>query len=230
MAFGKRKPFKKGFKKTFKRFRKMKQTFKRSVYHYKRSVVVICPLNEGALVSHLDAITGKVSWNHANFGTTDQAIDNFNLTNVPGYTDFTNLYDEYKITGVKTTFSFSNNSSDMTNLNATGIPEIYTACDWDDGVPVTAISDLTQYQSFKHRRLDKDVSVFTRPRAQCMLYEGLASTAYGTYYGWVDCNDDMTPHYGLKYIIQSAASSNSERTIGTLTIVHTFYIKCRGAR
>ena len=74
---------------------------------------------------------------------------NFVLSNVPGFAEFTALYDQYKICGVKLIFyprQTMTNRVDSTE-NVLGNARIATAIDYNDSSPPLSIDDLRQYES-----------------------------------------------------------------------------------
>lgn len=84
------------------------------------------------------------------------------LISVIDASDFTSLYDQYRIAGVKYTFT------PLKNVNTQGtnfvIPELVIARDLDDVTPPTSdTQDLLQRQDVKLHRLTRPVSVYCKP-------------------------------------------------------------------
>ena len=74
----------------------------------------------------------------------------FNLSQLPNYTDFTNLYDQYRINKIvfKIIPKFSEASINAGTANNANLAQIHSVIDYDDAVTPTALSDLVQYQSY----------------------------------------------------------------------------------
>lgn len=154
----------------------------------------------------------------------------FFLSQLPNYTEFTNLYNEYKIARVKVKFIYSANNQPVTTLaNITALPTIYTAVDTNDSVAPTAVSDLLQYKTFKAHRADKPFSVYFKPNYAVAAYSG-AFTSYAASAGWIDTSSVNVKHYGLKWIIDPMFYSTGTNVTGRLQTILTYYIKCRGVK
>lgn len=84
------------------------------------------------------------------------------LNSVIDVADFTSLYDQYRIAGVKYTFTPLKNVNTQTTNYV--IPELVIARDLDDVTPPTSdTQDLLQRQDVKLHRLTRPVSVYCKP-------------------------------------------------------------------
>lgn len=117
------------------------------------------------------------------------------------------LYDLYSIKGVSVRFVPKANTLSVLDLGAAAsngvIPEIITAIDLDDATIPTSIADLLEYGTFRRQRFTRDHKRYFVPRGQTMVYNGLASTAYGLMpkRQWLDMSNDSVPLYGIKWIV-----------------------------
>lgn len=129
------------------------------------------------------------------------------LNGLPNYTEFTALYDQYKITGVKLKFVPRGNSSDLTTSN--NITSLITCIDTDDSVVPTSIDQLTQYQSMKMCRSTQSMTRYWKPKfnvgAINTVALGLAGKQNTT--GWLDCTSDSVQHFGIKGCLTSFAGA-----------------------
>lgn len=157
-----------------------------NVHSFKRTV-----FNSGAVSgSTLNDVYGALS---------------FNLSSVPNYTEFTALFDQYRIDAVKVTFMPRANSAELgTNQ---GITKLFTVVDYDDAATPTAINELMQYENLKTTRSTDDHNRTLRPMLARAVYQA-GLTAYGTGRGWVDCANPSVPHYGLRYALQQLPAGN----------------------
>lgn len=129
----------------------------------------------------------------------------FSLAAIAGYTEFTTLFDQYKITGVKCIFLprvDNNPNPDSTSGVAVGNPTtglIYYTPDYDDANPAASAA-LSQYQGVRITRGDQPFSIFIRPRIAVAAYTGTGQifTGYMNTQGWLDSASSGIPHYGLK--------------------------------
>lgn len=167
----------------------------------------------------------------------------FKLADVPNVSEFTSLYDVYRIAGVKMVFypASGNLVYDVTQQNATGIPlspaqpgsllpRFMTVIDEDDNTTPGSTSDLLQYQTLKITSGTKHV-VYLKPRFSATVYKNLAASGYavGPRKQWLDCSDSTTEHYGVKYAYESTPSLTP---VGMFNMkVHiTYYLEFKDVR
>lgn len=154
----------------------------------------------------------------------------FKLSDLPNYTEFTNLYDEYRIKAVKLHFVPTSNSNvaqdtSGTTGGQTSVPALYTWIDTDDNTAPTQLTQGQQFQTFKaHGMLDRMRVRSLVPEVSTALYSG-SFTSYGQVKNqWIDNNSPSVVHYGLKYAIMNGTAS-----YGALDIVATYYLEFRKA-
>lgn len=146
------------------------------------------------------------------------------FTNLPNATEFTALFDEYRINKMVVKFVPNYTGSDM-NPNATfnSLPNIYSIIDYDDASTPANLDELLQYPNMRMTRSNQiHTRVFT-PKVSLDV-NGVAGTAAKAKQ-WLDCNQTTIPHYGMKYWIDAAGVST-----GTYRIFITMYFSCRGVR
>lgn len=169
----------------------------------------------------------------------------FSLTDVPQYTEFTSLFDQYKINLIKIVWHFNKNSAELNERNAppvttymnllTGIPSIRWYYDRDDGTVPTAAA-FSQIQKIKSASLGRPVKAIFKPNVLNIVYEGTVSNGYSPKYNqWIDCSDDGVPYYGLKYEIDGSGAgrvqdSANDINVGYLTWDITYYCSFRDVR
>lgn len=200
-------------KPAYRRKRIMKRTRARlalNVHRFKRKVVLgnIIALNNGG-------------------ATTNAATAfSFKLTDLPQYTDFTNLFDQYKITGVKLDFiPFADNvswevASNGAAVSAPGGP-LMIAADYDDvSVPASA-SDMLSRQNVKVVPVGRRYQMFIRPK----FNDVANSTTVVPARGFIDCDTATAPHYGIKCWM---AAPNVSNTSFTYQVWATYYVTLKG--
>lgn len=162
---------------------------KPNVYHFKRKVF----LQDYNIVS-----------------TTQQlgAIQ-FALVDLPGYTDFTNLYDMYRFNKVvwklipKVSEAALTSGATLANAN---LQQIHSVIDYDDAVAPTGINQLVQYQSHKMSRGHQVHTRVVVPKSQGTVS---GSSAAPKAKQWLDCDQISIPHRGIKYVIPAPAQPNT---------------------
>lgn len=139
----------------------------------------------------------------------------FNLAQLPNYTEFTALFDQYKICGIKQKYVFSRNSAEVGG--SVELPNLVTVNDWNDTSALADEAEALQYASYKSKRLDYPISRFFRPTMAVGQEIKKAQ--------WLRATNTSETHYGIKqaYTIADTAAAG----LGSMKIYTTFYIACR---
>lgn len=136
----------------------------------------------------------------------------FNMVNIPSVTDFTTLYDQYKIKGIKFTLIPKYNSVDIgpnpTSGNIIQQTQVATVLDYDDINNPGTLDVLLQYQSLKITRGGKTHSRYFKPSQLTNVYRGaLVPDGHSVSKAkWNDMAYLDIVHYGVKWAIQENAS------------------------
>lgn len=154
------------------------------------------------------------------------------LNGLPGYTDFTSLYDQYRITAWTMYFAFDRNMAPISNtagLFDQGMPLITIVKDYDDATALTSEDQYSQYDPVIRRRLGEGIiSVSIAPRAATALYSG-AFTSYGIGSRglWVDAASPGVQYYGIKFNISPSVAGTNSVTLGYLRTWSKITVQCR---
>lgn len=124
----------------------------------------------------------------------------FQLNAVQDHTDITQLFDRYKIVGIKLKFLFQHNVASVSGNSC--LPVMYHAFDADDANVPTSANDVMVKAYCKTRILNgnREFSVYYKPRISKEIFQGpFAGPGYSTEKAaWLDCNSSAIPHYGFK--------------------------------
>lgn len=147
---------------------------------------------------------------------------------MPNYTEFTSLYDQYRIDGVDVELIFSNDQSSV-NSPATSLPLLYYAIDYDDANTV-GVPDIVQYDNHKMFQLgspslpDGIKRIHIKPNVDMALYNGV-STGYARFpNARVDTGSPNVPHYGLKMAFDGFKSPGASTIVGYLNVVVRYHL------
>lgn len=153
-----------------------------------------------------------------NFGVDGVHADGlaFSLASVVNHGEFTQLYDQYKILGVKIYFDYSPDIAFSVG-SSNAFPKLWIKRDYDDNTPPTltemAESNQARCMRFEIGRLTR--SIYIKPAMLIRGYEGVTTDSFlPSWRRWIDCGDPSTPHYGLKLLAQGLPSTN----MGGITI------------
>lgn len=151
--------------------------------------------------------------------------NDFKLNQLPNYSDFTNLYDTYKICGIRQKFVFNRNNADVSVTSPiTELPMLVTVNDFNDDGALANENEALEYSTFKQARLDRPIKRYFRPTEQTVA-GGTTSTDYMKS-KWTSTEAPERIHRGLKVAVDTINSA-SGTTIGTLCIYTTYYVACR---
>lgn len=153
----------------------------------------------------------------------------FQLTDLPNYTEFSALFDQFRINAVVIKFVPTWTSNDI-NPQSTALymPNFHSALDFDGPTTApTAETDLLQYQSY---RMTRGHVVHMRKIVPCVnvaAYESALATAYlPKRKQFLDMVDVATQHFGMKIWID-APNLTSNLAYKTYA---TYYFTTRSVR
>ena len=151
------------------------------------------------------------------------------LDKLPNYTDFTTLFDSYRITGVEYRFCPHFNVGQVPlGPQNTQVARLVTVVDKDDNSSLTGLTAAMQYASMEESLLDKERKRFFVPLPTIQTYRTATTTGYQSPDApiWIDMAQTDVPHYCAKGLIcDTTASTDNPRT---LTIMATLYFECKG--
>lgn len=151
----------------------------------------------------------------------------FQLSNVINHAEFTALYDSYRILGARVYFDYSPDIQAVgpgSNMGSHAYPKLWVMRDYDDATAVTIdlMNESNRSKCLRFNDSRTTLSMYVRPAAQQMMYEGVATTAYSPKWRpWIDCANDDVPHYGLKVVAQGIPSMD----LGAITVRIKYYLQ-----
>lgn len=137
----------------------------------------------------------------------DSIYTDISTISMPNRTEFTALFDQYKILSYTIELRPRFNSRDAAYGAGTvaDIPTVYWVYDQDDATPPSSMSQLMEHPKVRSGRLDKPVYITVKyPTVTTLEYNGgIITNGYSVKRSpWIDCNSYQVPHYGVKYAIQ----------------------------
>lgn len=158
----------------------------------------------------------------------------FMLSDLTNYTEFTTLFDKYRIRGIRAQFLPRTNILSQANLTGTltEVPPIVTVVDYDDAVGTDDYLSLMQFENAKIHSEFKPFSVFFRPQLATGAYAGGVFTGFSSDKGtkWIDAASTTVEYYGLKWATLNYAVGNSTTIHPFWDVVFTYYIQLKYPR
>jgi hypothetical protein len=146
----------------------------------------------------------------------------FALSDLPGYTEFTNLFDQYRIDRIELKL-IPNVTDSFPSSLLTGT--IQSVIDYDDGNTPTTTTELLQYENCQVNNIvDSQVQLDFKPRVALAAYAG-AFTSYANATSWIDSASPGVQHFGVKFCFSISAS-----VVTTFTPIVKFHLTCRSER
>lgn len=150
----------------------------------------------------------------------------FFLAGLPDASDFTNLYDQYRILKVHVRLVL--NTPNIT----TAYPRITSVVDYDDSTAPTVETDLLQYPNAKVCQFSPTVVQHEyefAPRAATAMFQGV-TTGYALAKAgqWLDGGYPTISHYGTKFFITNYNSTSTPNT--TITMYASYQVQMKNAR
>lgn len=147
----------------------------------------------------------------------------FKLSDLPNYTDFTGLFDQYMITKVVMNMFPASNVADSGTTNQIATLRV---CSDPDGGPDTAETELAQkphkdiYLNRNRSYVIRDLSILKE------IYRSPTTTTYEPKKNtWIDMATADVPHYSLcmDWVYNPV-------TDPSIKVEYTYYFKCKGVR
>lgn len=140
---------------------------------------------------------------YGNISSSTATFNNFTwkfaLSDLPNYTEFTTLFDQYRITAIEMLFvPTATESVSTTPINGC----FFAVIDYDDATSLSTNTDYLQYDTFQQQLLVMPASsvkkIKLRPRLATAVYGGGAFTSYANTVSWLDVASPSVEHYGVK--------------------------------
>jgi len=152
------------------------------------------------------------------FSQTTLGSYNFRLSNVPASTEFTSLFDQYKINAVSLTFYPQQTEVDTHVSPAVQNVRIFTAIDYNDNDIPANIDALRQYDNVEVHPITEKFSVYiANPR--------FADTTGAVRTGYINTSSPSTLHFGLKYGVEVVSPGASGTYTFKVEAVYYFSFK-----
>lgn len=146
----------------------------------------------------------------------------FQLSNIPNSSEFTSLYDQYKINAVSV--CFYPKQTQVTSLSTTdnirANARILTAIDYNDDTPPTTLDELRQYDNC-------EVDVIVNKHERYIPKPLFLNNSGQNVNSWLSTANPSTRHYGLKYGVEPTQAVGASFTYN---VEVTYYIAFKNTK
>jgi len=153
------------------------------------------------------------------------------VTNMTNSSDFTNLFDNYRIDGVSIRMISGITGTGVQGTSGHMMPWLWVFNDQDDGLAPTAASQFMEREgvrvvSFSENNIQAHNC---SPRVATQHYNGIALSGYGigSKYAFIDCAYPDVQYYGTK-IGYPAPMNTTNIIIGTLQLLVKYDMTFKG--
>lgn len=159
--------------------------------------------------------------------------------NIKAYTEFTALYDRYRITCVQLQITLINNPNATWPLNGgpagadhngtNWYPKFWYCRDYDDDTPIT-LADMRERSNVKNfiLRPNKEYKINVRPAILNQTYRTLTTTGYSPHWKqWIDMVDTNVPHYGLKWVVDTQGLNPDDTYPFKIRVERKYFFTCK---
>lgn len=163
-----------------------------------------------------DSMTNTIQWGNAFM---------FKLSNVIESADFVNLFDRYKILGVKLKVMYQ---SETASVGSQGCLPIFNyASDFDDFSPPSSLNAVEAKQRARSVILtaNRPVNIYVKPKVAAALYQSLLTGYEVKKAPFINSTYPDVQHYGVKTWINNfyaPAGANNQ-----ITIQATYVLSCK---
>lgn len=106
--------------------------------------------------------------------------------------------------------------------STSGVSQLTTAVDPDDGNAPSSVNQVMEYETCKFAGPGKQhTRVMMGPKVSAEFYETIVTTGYGSRkQQWLDIASDDVPHYGVKWAISYPAPAATIQMYRIIVVVH----------
>lgn len=152
---------------------------------------------------------------------------NFSLDQVLNYTEFTSLYDRYKIRKIVVKIIPECNVASTAGTSL--LPVVGVVRDYDDNTVPTSTTQLAEMQGYREYRLNRPLTFAVYPRIANTVWQGTLANGYSVMRPpWLDNSSFSVPHYGLKFFFRNVPLSGTAPFLIRFTM--TYHFACKDTR
>ena len=194
-----------------------------SIYKFKRFNTKTITFTDGT----------PTGWQLFSTGDVLQHTWVFSLDGINNYSQFTSLFSQYKLTGVR--LQIYPSVSDVTAYRAADVSQMimYTSKS-RYGYSADNIEEVLSRQATKKQvvfRDGKPIDVYMKLNQLTQIYGNTTSTDYvPTRPKWINTDETNTQHYGLDMAFQTVSGQAIGDMPMSIKIMTTLYFQCKGVK
>jgi hypothetical protein len=149
----------------------------------------------------------------------------FTLDSLPSYTDFTSLFDQYRIAQVTVRF-IPVVAPFGASTTAALLPDLHTVIDYDDAVAPATVDVMRQYGTHSVAPNQVYFERVLTPRYAVASYSGtFTSYSLAPVFTWIDSNSPSVQYYGVKWGTTSVSVVSGSYVL--YNVEATYVVQCK---
>lgn len=150
----------------------------------------------------------------------------FTFASTPGVSEFTTLFDQYRMNKIVVKFIPNFTGSDLNpGTSALTLPNVHTVIDYDSATDPASIDELLHYGTYRLHKCARSFTLVWTPACEVDL--GGVAGAGLKFKQWVDMAQTGIRFYGLRVAIEAAGGTVAS---AKYTPYVTYYFSCKGTR
>lgn len=165
----------------------------------------------------------------------------FKFGDILEHTEFSSLFEKYRIDSVVMKFQLINNPNTAYPLNTASSSSVAASTNWfpkmwyaidDDGGVTDTISTMKERQGVRCRILEpnKTVTVVIRPKIRVLAYNTATTTGTVPKRATIDMADHLVPHFGLSTVIDTNGIDPQDTYPFKVNVEMQYKFSCMGVR
>lgn len=152
-------------------------------------------------------------------------VATYALNGLPNFSEFTNLFDQYKISFVKLTWQLNVDPSAQAAASAV-YPRLYTFNDFTDITTPTTLDEFRQRPKTRVRMLTPTRPVIStcKPAVQVEVLKTVGGVTVNAprWKQWIPSENNDVQHLGTKYAIENFTNTNY-----SITLTVKYWVQCK---
>lgn len=209
-------PYRKNYRRKRPMTRSRRVYRRRSIYRARRALSNLHHFKRTVILSGISTATATT------FGAKA-----FSLNELPDFSEFQNLYDQFRINKIVWKLVPNANNADAGATQR--LPQIHSVLDYTDSTAPTSLDELVQYNNYRMTMGSRIHSRKLTPVFLDNVYVTSVTQRAGNpnFKKWLSTsNSTDVVHHGIKYAIGSTATAGAI----TYTPYVTFYISCKSVK
>lgn len=179
--------------------------------------------------------TSTASMSAGGTATPIATAHSFSLNQIPNVSEFANLFDQYKITGAKLTYTPTASEGIINPAVSASAPlgysRVHSVIDYDDSTAPTSENQLLEYGSHKSTPPFKTHVRYLKPKVLHEIYRSAIASSYAPKSStYLDMSNADVPHYGVKVWISAPNTFYGTDNTISYKVYLTLYFTCKNVR